>query len=1252
MSDAPLHLAHPERWPVLLAWLGLVAVLILLERRGSDSLDRLVARALQERLVDRPSRWRRWARIALLAASGLALALALLQPQWGLRHIATPRVGAEIMLALDVSRSMLADDAKPTRLERAKAEIRDLLGYLDDDHVGLIAFAGNASVLSPMTPDKSFLRLALDGAGPHSVSRGGTRLAEPILRAVAGFGDPGPAQRALILITDGEDHDSFALDAAKRAAEAGIKIIAIGFGDEAGSPVYVRDPRTGARTRLEDADGEPVISRLDGDLLRELALATDGAFVPAGTGVLDLASIYDAHIRRLTRGQLDERGRTIRDEIYQLPLVVAFVCLVAAVWVMAGRARDFGAGSVALVVTFGAGLALHGAAPAQAQAVDSPSVAPAAAPDLAPDTEGAAAAGKPERPEREESPRVRFNRANQRLAAGDHTAASVLYRDARRDATDDPELRYAATYNLGLAATARADARAGESPEEALAALYEAADWFREAASARPEAEPPRRNLDVVLRRALALADEIAHAEDGAIEAELDRLVDDQRARVAGTAGLLEAVVRAGEIEAAERLRPAFRDAATEQRLLLAHADELAERIATERDTLDQTPEDARTPEDALRASQLAGALVYLEAAVDRMGQTRRQLRQRRAERAYRRASAALGELKRARDQLRDPVEQIGVLIAEVAGLAGGTQRLAAEPLAADAGAPAAASSASASAGPAPRLPAFLSAESLEEESRRLENRVRELGVRFEQAAIDAESAAGSAAPPPGPAAGGEPPGAPSEAERAALREAITRTAPLVARAAEEMESATGAIGREAFVEALAREAETARLLSEAQEQFFDLRQLLSAAHRDATRIAALTTGSESPADDAAGEEGGRADDGDPRARRDEYAPLLRELATANELRLPRLGSLLERERDQTLAALASEAAAVEGGESPTASDPVADARARFDLAEDLLEQAAFSMQETIAALATDASDVDWDRAASASVQTRDRLDAIRTLFFTLVEHLRRLAQDQVDLGDATQDALALSVAESTEAEPAARGPETRARTAALAVDQARLETRAGALADALLAQSQAAPDGPNGATPSAQAPGTGADPEAARSDGPVAGEAAEEADPAGTSAPSDPTARLRLAADHVATAQLEMGTAGAGLADPDRPLAPLREAQTRAVASLAAALELLAPPPPPEQDETGSEEQQDEAGGEAGDEDESAEPESAEDRNAGGGATESAEAPEPDPMSDPSQLLQGVRDREAERRRERERDGQRRRSQPVDKDW
>ena len=297
-------------WSVL----GFVALLFWLDRRGGGALDRLIGSALQQRLVQRPGLFRRRMRILFLGLSAACLVLALMRPQLGLRYVATPRIGAEIMVALDVSKSMLAEDVAPNRLERAKAEIVDLLSYLDGNQVGLIAFAGRATVLAPLTPDFSFLRLVLDGAGPHSVTRGGTRLEEPIRKAVKGFGPAREMSRVILLITDGGDHDSFPRDAATEAAEAGIVIIAIGLGDEAGSDIYITDPQTGARELLRDADGRVVKSGLDGELLRDLALATQGAYVPAGTGVLDLESIYQQHIEQLMVGQLDPRGKTVRDE--------------------------------------------------------------------------------------------------------------------------------------------------------------------------------------------------------------------------------------------------------------------------------------------------------------------------------------------------------------------------------------------------------------------------------------------------------------------------------------------------------------------------------------------------------------------------------------------------------------------------------------------------------------------------------------------------------------------------------------------------------------------------------------------------------------------------------------------------------------------------------------------------------------------------------------------------------------------------
>jgi len=329
-----LHFASPHWVHLLWAVAAFIALLAWLERRGQGDLDRFIASPLQPRLVLRITPLRRVLRLVLFGLCGFFITLALMRPQWGAQFVSTPRVGARIMVCLDISRSMLAEDVVPNRLERAKAELRDLLSYLDGDQVGLIAFSGRATVLSPLTPDFSFLRLVLDATGPHSVTRGGTRLEEPIRKALAGFRGrgAGDVSRSILLITDGEDHDSFPLEAAKAAAERGVRILAIGFGDEAGSEVFITDPRTGVRTLLRDADGEPVRSRLDGDLLREMALVTAGAYIPAGTGVLDLESIYEGHIANLTRGRLAGGGYRIRNDVFQWPLLCALLCLLAAVF--------------------------------------------------------------------------------------------------------------------------------------------------------------------------------------------------------------------------------------------------------------------------------------------------------------------------------------------------------------------------------------------------------------------------------------------------------------------------------------------------------------------------------------------------------------------------------------------------------------------------------------------------------------------------------------------------------------------------------------------------------------------------------------------------------------------------------------------------------------------------------------------------------------------------------------------------------
>ena len=843
--------ASPEFAPLL--WLALlgVAFLVWRERRSDDALDALIAPNLKASLLRHASFARRCMQIAMLGLACAAFVLALMRPQWGARQIAATRAGAELMIALDVSRSMLAEDVAPSRLERAKAEILDLLAYLEGDQVGLIAFAGRASVLSPLTPDFGFLRLALENAGPHSVTRGGTRLEEPIRRAVAGFGPPGPAQRAILLITDGEDHDSFAKDAAEEAAEAGISIIAIGFGDEAGSPIVVTDPRTGARQPVLDADGVPVQSRLDGETLRELALITDGAYIPAGTGVLDLESIHRAHLERLMRGESDRGGRIVRDEGYPWCVLVGLLCLAASVLIGARRAdaaaparattaRAGGQRAGGLVATIALGGAIAAAIPAfvpriaSAQGDAPPALA---APDASTSIDDSSAA------ETEDARTAReiYNQGVRSLSAGEAADALDHFVEARRRGAGDPELRFHSTYNLGNASVAQAEAMEGEDPQGALAKLRQAADWFRQAVQLRSDDEDARHNLEIALRKALVLEDMLARRDPKDLDAELAALGDAQRALTAEIGGLVQRIASVvdptRQARIAENLRSAFRDSATREREIASDAEVLSSRTRSEHDALLATPEEERTPEDALRSAQLGGVLHYLHRASERLGHTRRELRRQRAEAAYRRASAAIREIERARDQLREPDAALDALARELSALRSRSTALAVSQSALDSSALATEEADEADADGARKtrpsvLPAWITPAGLAEEQHSLATRNGELDLRLRAGLERAQSAEGGQALPP---------------EAAAQLALIAEAEPFVAEAEREQREAAEQLDAGDAGRAVEGQTRALKALARAREFFLQLEGLIDLAYQDQERIRTVLTEPPSP---------------------------------------------------------------------------------------------------------------------------------------------------------------------------------------------------------------------------------------------------------------------------------------------------------------------------------------------------------------------------------------------------------------------
>lgn len=203
--------------------------------------------------------------------------------------------------------------------------VRRLPGH----RVGLVAFAGRAAMLCPLTPDQGFFNLVLGGVDTRSVARGGTRIGEAIQTAVKAF-PTGPGAKLIVLITDGEDHESYPLEAAKAAKAAGVRIIAVGLGSETGSKIVITDPRTGAKTEMMH-DGQPVISRLDGKTLEQMAVETGGAYVPAGTSALDLESIVKQHITPILRAEADAATRVIPTETYPWMVLLALIALLGSV---------------------------------------------------------------------------------------------------------------------------------------------------------------------------------------------------------------------------------------------------------------------------------------------------------------------------------------------------------------------------------------------------------------------------------------------------------------------------------------------------------------------------------------------------------------------------------------------------------------------------------------------------------------------------------------------------------------------------------------------------------------------------------------------------------------------------------------------------------------------------------------------------------------------------------------------------------
>lgn len=300
-----------------LLWLFPVLILFLLWALKQKHLltAKFLGDELIAKLIGETYREKQKTRIRYLALAFLFLTLAMAQPQWGYRWEEIHQKGVDIVIALDISNSMLAEDIKPNRLKRAQHKINDLLSMLEGDRIGLVVFAGSAFVQLPLTLDYSAARLFLSAVDTDLISNQGTALGQAIQTSMKAFNLEEKTSKVILLITDGEDQTGNGLQAAKEAAAEDIRIYTIGIGSETGAPIPNRGSRGGFK---KDRKGEVVLTKLDESTLQKIALKTNGAYVRSVTGDMDLKKIYQENIlQKVEKREFKAERRKIWQQRFQ-----------------------------------------------------------------------------------------------------------------------------------------------------------------------------------------------------------------------------------------------------------------------------------------------------------------------------------------------------------------------------------------------------------------------------------------------------------------------------------------------------------------------------------------------------------------------------------------------------------------------------------------------------------------------------------------------------------------------------------------------------------------------------------------------------------------------------------------------------------------------------------------------------------------------------------------------------------------------
>ena len=266
-------------------------------------------------------------KFVLLMIACTFVVLGVAGPKFGTKLQETKRAGSEIIIALDVSNSMMAEDIQPNRLERAKQAVSRLIDRLGENKIGLIVFAGEAYTQLPITTDYVSAKMFLSTISPEIVPVQGTAIGTAINLAANSFSPASEAGKAIVVITDGENHEDNPVQAAEEAVKRGINVYAIGVGSTQGTPIPVRTAY-GQRDFMKDRSGNTVMTKLDEKTLQETAVAGKGIYVRATTANMGLNNVYD-EISKLEKAEYEAKIYTDFAEMFQWPFGVALVFLLA-----------------------------------------------------------------------------------------------------------------------------------------------------------------------------------------------------------------------------------------------------------------------------------------------------------------------------------------------------------------------------------------------------------------------------------------------------------------------------------------------------------------------------------------------------------------------------------------------------------------------------------------------------------------------------------------------------------------------------------------------------------------------------------------------------------------------------------------------------------------------------------------------------------------------------------------------------------